>query len=129
MYLKILFSALLLSAFLLGCGGEDCRFNAITNESLDTAYLGQDYHDTLYYDITCSYASKSAEIIEGYLPPGIQIEGSGVFYGTASDDTTKAGEYSFTVKMTICFSSNGFQYTDCSERTKEFTIVLDTIKK
>ncbi len=117
--MRIIFAIAILSFFFVSCG-EDCKFNAITNESLQDGIVGQEYNEQLYYDISCSYASKSVELVKGELPPGIELQGDGKFSGIP----TEAGEFAFTVKMRICFSSNGYQYTDCTDRTKEFTITI-----
>ncbi len=117
---RLIFSIMLFLPLLLTSCGEDCTFNRITNETLKDAVLDQAYNEVLNYDITCSYTSKFVELTAGKLPPGIELKGSGEFSGIP----TETGTFKFTVKMRICFSSNGFQYTDCTDKSKEFTITV-----
>lgn len=116
-YLFGLLCSFLLIIFLSSCA-EDCKFNSITTDELPDAIVGQKYTAKIYYDLTCSYVSKSVENIDGELPPGVNMDGSGEVSGIP----TKEGSYKFTIKMQICFGTNGYEFTDCSDKTKEITL-------
>lgn len=109
--------AFLLVIILSSCS-EDCKFNSITTDQLPDATIGQEYSAKIYYDLTCSYVSKSVETTAGELPPGIDMDGSGELSGIP----TETGTYKFTIKMRICFGTNGFDFTDCHDKTKEITL-------
>jgi hypothetical protein len=100
--------------------GEDCKFNAIKTEELPYGYVGQLYEAHLTYDITCSYTTKSFEVVSGNLPPGIELSPPGKFSGVPTD----TGTYQFRIKGRMCFSSNGFQYTDCHDKEKDLQIIV-----
>ncbi len=114
-----LFFALIAAAamFLVSCG-EDCEFKAITTDELPEAVIGEEYTADIGYDITCSYTAKHMEIIEGSLPQGLTMDGSGAITGTPENE----GEYLFTVKVRMCFGSGYAEPTDCSELSKEISV-------
>ena len=116
-YSLALFFSFLLIIILSACA-NDCKFNSITTDELPDAIVGQKYSAKIYYDLTCSYASKSVEITSGDLPNGINMDGSGELSGTP----TKVGTYHFSITMRICFGTNGFDYTDCHDKSKEITL-------
>ena len=118
--IRKIFVVIIFSFFLISCS-DDCVFSSITTESLPDAVLGQEYSATIEYDITCSYTSKFAEVIEGNLPPGIEMDGSGTFSGIPA----KEGSYTFKIKLRICFGSGATGATNCSDKTKEFTITVN----
>lgn len=105
--------------FIVSCG-DDCQFNGITNETLKDGKVGEEYYEQFFYDITCSYTSKYTELAGGELPPGLTLLSSCELVGTP----TKAGEYTFTVKMRICFSTSAYGASDCTDRSKEFTLII-----
>ncbi len=112
---------LLLAFFIVlySCG-EDCKFNSITTGELPVGIVGQTYNEQITYDITCSYSMKKFELISGSLPKGIDLSPSGVFSGIPSD----TGTFSFRIKGRMCFSSNGFEYTDCHDLEKALSIMI-----
>ena len=116
-----IFIVIALSILLLSCS-DDCVFSSITTESLPDAVLGQEYSSAIEYDISCSYTSKFAEVIEGNLPPGIEMDGSGTFSGIPE----KEGSFSFKINLRICFGSGATGATNCTDKTKEFTIAVNS---
>lgn len=116
-------SAFLLITFLLFSCGEDCKFNSIRTEELPEGTVGQKYDAQLTYDISCSYTSKSFELVadNGNLPPGIELTKPGYLTGTPTD----TGTYNFRIKARMCFSSNGFEYSDCHDLEKGLTIRIN----
>ncbi len=116
-----IFIIITLSFFLISCS-DDCVFSSITTESLPDAVLEQEYSATIEYDISCSYTSKSAEVIDGNLPQGIEMDGSGTFSGIP----TKEGSFTFKINLRICFGSGATGATGCSDKTKEFTIAVNS---
>lgn len=102
------------------CSSKDCKFNGITSESLPVAYIQKEYSTQLGYDVTCSFTSRTCELISGNLPPGITFDGTGKFSGIPSEE----GVYKFTVKMTLCFSSSTNGASDCNSHTKDLTIIV-----
>lgn len=117
--MKLFFLLIAAALFFVACG-EDCEFKAITTDELPEATVGEEYSASITYYITCSYTAKHMEIIEGSLPRGLTMDGSGAVTGTPEN----AGEYPFTVKVMMCFGSGYAEPTDCSELTKEIKIVV-----
>jgi hypothetical protein len=118
MFIRI--SNIILIILLLYSCGEDCKFNAIKTEELPYAYVGQQYEAQITYDITCSYSTKSFELVSGNLPPGIELSRPGIISGVPSD----TGSYNFRIKGRMCFSSNGFEFTDCHDIEKDIQIIV-----
>lgn len=99
---------------------EDCKFNSIITESLPDGIVGTEYYYRIELENSCSAPYRKIELKSGELPPGITLETSGEFIGTP----TQIGTYTFVIKARVCFGSNGFEYIDCMDKTKEFTIKI-----
>ncbi|MFC2129801.1 putative Ig domain-containing protein [Bacteroidota bacterium] len=119
--IRKIFIVITFSFFSISCS-DDCVFSSITTESLPDAIIEQEYSAAIEYDISCSYTSKFAEIIEGNLPQGIEMDGSGTFSGIP----TTEGSFTFKIKLRICFGSGATGATGCSDKTKEFTITVNS---
>jgi len=111
------FFSITLIMFLVSCG-EDCKFNSIKSEALPDAVVGQEYYHKIEIETSCTPASSSVEKTDGSLPKGITLEGTGELMGIP----TEAGTDTFTVNVRICFGTNGFEYTDCTDKTKVFSL-------
>jgi biotin carboxylase len=105
----------ILSIFVMACS-EDCEYNSIITEELPEAKVGESYSYKIELSTTCTPANRKVELLSGVLPDGITLEADGEITGTAKI----AGTYPITVKARVCFGSSGFEYTDCSEKTKAF---------
>lgn len=104
----------------LSCA-EDCKFNSIITESLPDGTVGNEYYYQIELETSCSAPYRKIEVKSGDLPPGITLETSGEFKGIP----TQAGTYTFSITARVCFGSNAFEYIDCKDRTKEFTIKIN----
>ncbi|ROL62232.1 hypothetical protein D9V86_01750 [Bacteroidetes/Chlorobi group bacterium ChocPot_Mid] len=105
---------------ILSCA-EDCKFNSISTESLPDGTVGTEYYFRIELETSCSAPYRKIEVKNGDLPPGITLDTSGEFTGIP----TQAGTYTFTITARVCFGSNGFEYIDCRDKTKEFTIKIN----
>jgi|GEM_PF-2723562 len=118
--LKFGFLTLIMMFILVSCG-NDCKFNEITPDTLVSGKLNTDYSAKIDQSSSCSYTAKKVEVKEGSLPPGITLEGNGVLSGKP----TNIGSYTFTVKFEVCFGTSAYGATNCTEKTKSFTIVIE----
>lgn len=99
---------------------EDCEYTSISTETLKEAKVGEKYSFKIELSNTCTPANRKVEIIEGSLPDGITLEADGEFTGTPK----KAGTFHLKIKARVCFGSSGFEFTDCSDKTKEFDLIV-----
>lgn len=118
---RILFLLMLISSIFINSCGDDCKFETLLPDALPTAKLDSVYAEKIEQKSTCSYTSKFCEITKGVLPEGLTIDGNGDITGTPK----KIGIYPFTIKFTVCFGTSAYGSTDCTEKTKEYTIVVD----
>lgn len=112
---------MLISSIFINSCGDDCKFETLLPDALPTAKLDSVYAEKIEQKSTCSYTSKFCEITKGVLPEGLTIDGNGDITGTPK----KIGIYPFTIKFTVCFGTSAYGSTDCTEKTKEYTIVVD----
>ena len=100
--------------------GKSCSFSSIKTTAIPDGVMGKEYYYKLEIETSCSPSNRSITLNSGSLPPGITLEASGEFMGTP----TQVGSYTFTLDAKVCFSTNGFEYTDCSTKSKQFTMVI-----
>ncbi len=119
--MKSKYSIFILFLFLSvsGCS-ENCKFNSITTDNMPDGVIGQDYSNTINYDITCSYTQKSFTLVKGTLPEGLTLLSEGRITGIPEE----TGVFKFTVKCKMCFASGSYEFTDCHELTKEIGLVV-----
>ncbi|MFH1050355.1 MAG: putative Ig domain-containing protein [bacterium] len=118
---KIKLMTLAFLTFLAVSCSEDCKFNSIVTDALPDGTAGTEYYYKIELETSCSAPFRSFEITDGNLPKGITLETSGELMGipTEKDTTT------FKIKVRVCFSSNGFDWVDCTDKTKEFTLIIN----
>jgi len=109
----------IISILTVSCG-EDCKFNSILTDTLPDGTVGEKYYYKIELGTSCSAPYKKVELSEGDLPKGLILETSGELV----DTPTVAGIYTFKIKARICFGSNGFEYIDCTDKTKELTLKI-----
>ena len=114
-----IYLVIILAVTLVSCA-EDCQFTGIATDELTEAKLNQEYYYKIELETTCSVVFRSVEIIDGTLPDGMSMDGSGAITGTPSE----TGTFEFEITARTCFGSNGFEYTGCSDKTKTLTLVV-----
>lgn len=100
---------------------EKCEFKGISTSELPVGVEGQTYSARIQLDHTCDTKYEYFSLVGGTLPGGVGLSDEGWIEGTPSHE----GEYTFTVKVEICFTDEGSDYGDCHERTKGFYIQVN----
>jgi len=119
--IRLKFGLLLLSVILLVSCAEECKFDTIVTETLPDGSVGIEYYKRIEIETSCSAPYRKFEKIGGELPEGLTLETTGELKGTP----IKAGVDTFKINIRVCFGSNGFEYVDCVDKTKEYVLRIN----
>jgi hypothetical protein len=116
---KVKFVLLIVLGFTFVSCGNNCKFNDISTTSLPNGKVGQAYTARIEHNSTCTPTYKECDITTGSLPPGLNMN---IADGEITGTPTSSGSYKFTVDYKVCFGTGTASATDCTDKTKEFTI-------
>ncbi len=101
---------------------QNCSLDDIKISELPVAKIDSNYYYKIELSSNCDIVYRFFEKTAGTLPNDINVETTGEIIGTPRS----TGTFEFTIKAKACFGSNGFEYTDCHEKTK--TLILKVIE-
>ena len=110
---------ILFLSFIISC--DKCEFKGISTNELPQGTEGAVYSARIILDHSCDPEMVYFSHTGGTLPPGLSLSDEGWLEGTPVHE----GEYSFTIKVEICFTDDGTNYGECHERTKGFYIKIN----
>lgn len=119
MRIKFIIPLLLGLAFLFS-SCKECKFESFKTDSLPNAEAGKQYSATIEYNCNCDVTHREANIEDGELPDGLELDVTGKIEGIP----TNPGSYNFTVSLKICFQLDGAIPYDCYFKEKSYSIVV-----
>ena len=116
--LRLLSSVLIFGSLFILNSCDKCEFKGISTSELPEGKVGQFYSARINLNHTCNPEVEYFDIAGGTLPAGLGMHNDGLIEGIPALE----GDYTFTLKVEVCFTDNGTDYSDCYETTKAFLI-------